>query len=403
MKVAIVTQSYPPMISGAAQCAYNLAQLLPTRGHEVLVLAAGDQQIPYRTRQPGLLVERLRSFVNPLRVGQRFALWPHWQIIRYLAEFAPDVIHLHDPFQLGLSCLMYGRRTYTPVVLTIHQLPWFIRSYLPPWPFFREWVETTLWGYARWFLQFCAAAVVGSQAAAREIKANIGLLPEVISNGVNLRVFRHKDANVEWPDNLRQLSDTCAPVILHVGRLDKDKQVDRVVRAAALAMQSVPAYLVIVGDGTEKTRLIQLCLELGIAGRTHFAGYVTVDQGLPAYFRLASVFVTASEVETQGIVLLEAAASGLPIVAAEATCLGEIVVEGMTGLLAPPGDVAGMAERIKRLLCLPELAASMGNAARAAAEEHSLEYTLGRYENLYQRVNQSQRTFRDAYAPTLRE
>jgi hypothetical protein len=109
MKIAILSQSYPPMVSGAALFAERLANDFTMHGHEVLVLAASDHPYPYQLNSPNLSVVRCRSFHNPFRADQRFSLWPHNQVIKCLKEFSPDLIHIHDPFQLALSSLYFSR------------------------------------------------------------------------------------------------------------------------------------------------------------------------------------------------------------------------------------------------------------------------------------------------------
>ena len=142
----------------------------------------------------------------------------------------------------------------------------------------------------------------------------------------------------------------------------------------------------VIGDGTEKNNLINMCHEHGIGTRSHFPGFVDREQVLPDIFRLASVFVTASEIETQGLVLLEAAACGLPITAVAATCIPEIVRDGVNGYLVAPGDVAGLAAQIRRLLDDPAVARSMGSVGSLISQVFSLEKTLLAHEALYRRA-----------------
>jgi glycosyltransferase involved in cell wall biosynthesis len=165
--------------------------------------------------------------------------------------------------------------------------------------------------------------------------------------------------------------------------LDTDKNVDRVIHAAAPVVRESEAQLLVVGDGRRKIHLIRLCKTLGIADRVHFTGFISKDQGLPDIYRMASVFITASEIETQGIVLLEAAASGLPLVAVNATCIPEVVQNGVNGYLTEPGNTPAMSEAIQRILMDPGTSKRMGEASRALAESHSSEETFDRHESMY--------------------
>ena len=134
MKIVLISQSYPPMISGAAIMVQHLAQGLAADGHEVLVLAASDSGESYTKEAGRLRVLRLASIYNPVRAKQRFLFAPLPAMRRAIAAFQPDVIHTHEPLSLGLCGLKIAREMQQPTILTLHQLPWFPAMYLPAWP-----------------------------------------------------------------------------------------------------------------------------------------------------------------------------------------------------------------------------------------------------------------------------
>jgi glycosyltransferase involved in cell wall biosynthesis len=177
--------------------------------------------------------------------------------------------------------------------------------------------------------------------------------------------------------------DPTRPVILHVGRIDVDKQVEVVVRAAAKSVRSAAAQLVMVGDGTQREAVRRLAEDLGIREHCHFPGFVSAGGDLPGLYRLASAFVTASEIETQGLVLLEAMAAGVPIVAVSAGAVPELVSNGVNGYLVARHDEAAMAERLTALLLNPEQARALGRAGCALAQAHGLENSLDAHERIY--------------------
>lgn len=384
MKIAYLTQSYPPMVSGAAFIAERLAKEMSTRGHKVLVIAASDREQGYLTIENNLTVLRLHSIHNPMRVGQRFLLYPRNAILRSLRKFQPDVIHTHDPFQMGMLGLEHARRSKIPVALSIHQLPWFVSTYLPEIYGIRHATETILWTYARWLLQQFNILITPTQTINDIIRSMTGIKTQTISYGVDLQMFHpHLSSDAETVTRTRLNLPPNAPIILHVGRLDTDKHVDRVILAAEKSMQKTDAHLLIIGDGRQKPALIRLCHSKGIAQRCHFPGYISVQEDLPDIYRLANLFVTASEIETQGIVLLEAAASGLPIVAVRATCIPEIVNDGVNGYLAEPGDSNFLGQAMLSLLKQSEKAKLMGKTGHMLVGKHNIKTTLDRHEQLY--------------------
>jgi 1,2-diacylglycerol 3-alpha-glucosyltransferase len=385
MRIAYLAQSYPSMVSGAAIVAEKLASEMAERGHQVLVLAASDRDQPYISLQKNLTVLRLRSIYNPLRVGQRFLLFPRRAILQALQEFQPDIIHSHDPLQMGWLGLAYAHRADIPITLTVHQFPGFVASYLPE--FLRPVVEKSLWAYASWLLRQFTTIITPTKSISTVIQHMTGLDVNVISCGLDLQTFHPlPSADFERAPHQKWALPSNVPLILHVGRLDTDKHADRVILAAAQTLRQTDAHLVVVGDGRQKKHLMQLCQDLGIEERVHFTGYISIQQGLPEIYRMATVFVTASEIETQGIVLLEAAASGLPLVAVNATCIPEIVYDGANGYLTKSSDTHAMSMSLTNILRDPQLAACMGKVSRTLAENHPNQETIDEHERIYQRM-----------------
>jgi glycosyltransferase involved in cell wall biosynthesis len=377
------------MISGASLAVQRLAEGMAARDHVVLVMTASERGEAYTEEFDNLKVRRLRAFQNPLRVDQSFLLWDRNIISAEFKEFKPQILHLHDPLNLGVAGLVTARRLQIPVALTLHQVPRFVSAYLPNVPALQNTVESGLWSYGSWLLQQCEKVIVPSHAIAEEIHSHDIQRPNVISNGIDLHTF-----NPDPPDPseretlwLRYGLDPDLPVILHVGRLDVDKQVNLVIRASAQAINQVDAQLLIVGDGRQREELIELCANLGIGRFCHFPGFVETNGDLPGLYRLAAVFVTASEIETQGLVILEAMASGLPVVAIKATCIPELVQDNVNGYLSQPGEVGQMSEQVLRILMSPNRAKEMGRVSRALAQEHSIDKSIDNHEELYQSIH----------------
>ena len=385
MKLAFLAQSYPPMVSGAAIFAKRLADGMAERGHQVLVIAASDRGAPYLKQTDNLSELHLRSAPNPFRVGQRFLLPARRAVLRALREFQPDLVHSHEPFHLGLTGIAYARRARLPVTLSIHQLPWFVASYIPDVDGLRARAESLLWDYARWVLKKFSVLVTPTRTISDIVAERTGLRPRTISYGLDLRAFTPSPLSPDFERTLRNKLGLPArvPVLLHVGRLDADKRVERVLRAASETMKETDAHLLLVGDGREKAALMRLADSLRLDGRVHFPGFITADRGLPDIYRLADLFVTASEIETQGIVLLEAAASALPIAAVRATCIPEIVHHGENGFLSEPGDIPALARSMTTLIQDSELATRMGKSSRMLAQVHDQQNTMKLHEELY--------------------
>ena len=204
------------------------------------------------------------------------------------------------------------------------------------------------------------SAVIRDELHARGVRAPIAVVP----TGIDLAHFKPGDRAAAR----RSLGVADGePLVLYVGRLDREKSVDRVVAAFERVASTVPAArLALVGQGTETQRLSRMAAALPVADRIRFLGLRPHDT-LAECYRAADVFLFASETETQGLVLAEAAACGLPAVAVDAPGCDEVVRDGETGILTK-GDPAGLAEAVIGLLLDPERRRAMGRRARELAE-----------------------------------
>jgi glycosyltransferase involved in cell wall biosynthesis len=391
MRIAYLSQSYPPMVSGASLAVQMLAEGMAENGHQILVLTSSNLDKPYTQQNKSLRIYHHRSYVNPFRVGQRYTRDAYRKNLKLLSEFEPDIIHSHDPFQFGFAGLKYCQRNSIPITITTHQLPWFVKAYLPARPAIGNVIENGLWGYSKWLLRKYDHVISPTRTIANVIHARTGMAPDVINYGIELDVFYSGSRNEVVEKNLRMKFNipATAPILLHVGRLDVDKSVDIVIRAAARSMVRNGAHLLVVGDGTEKAKLVRLCKDLGISARSHFPGFITSRPALADVYRMAKVFVTASEIETQGIVLLEAAACGLPIVAVNATCIPEIVKDGLNGYLVTPGDITGMTNRLSELLSCQEKARFMGQKGCSISKNFSKQKTIEEHAGIYAKAIQN--------------
>jgi len=388
MKIAFINQSYPPMISGASIVVERLANAMSNRGHASLVIAASDIGKAYTTEKDNQKVVRLASFPNPKRANQRFVPSSYMKIVREVKDFQPDIIHIHDLLAMGVAGIHAGKFLKIPVVGTIHALPWIISMHLSSNPKLKNNVENSLWLYSRWLNSQCEQMIVPTQTIAKTVDSMGGFQPIAISNGVDLNRFTPTGEHAKKSKQLykRLGLDPRKPVILHVGRLDLDKRVDVIIRSASKVMKKTDAQLLVVGNGECWETLIELASQLGIGERSSFPGFMDQLEEIPEVYQIASVFTTASEIETQGLVLLEALASGLPVVAVNATCIPEIIKHNINGFLTQPGDEVAIADRLFEILSDPSRASQMGRFGRLIAQGHAIKKTIDRHENLYRSI-----------------
>ena len=304
-------------------------------------------------------------------------------VVAHLEAFHPEIVHFHD--SLSITGLSASRRLkYCPInILTIHQLPWFVSAYIPS---LRRPVESVFWEYGTWLNKSFDEVITPSETVADMVFVHTKRRPLVISNGIDLERYNPLPKFNGEGEALRRKYklDPNLPVILYVGRIDTDKQVDFLVQAVGLALKTVKAQLLIVGDGTALKRIIELTKELGFNHLCHFTGFISPEMDLPGLYRLGTVFCTASIIEIQSSVVLEAAATGLPIVAFQASSMPELISDGESGYLVPALDIAGIADRIVSLLQNPTNATTMGLAGIRLAQKHSSINSIAAHTALYE-------------------
>ncbi len=342
MRIGLFTNNYLPFCGGVTISVETLRHGLEARGHEVWTFAP---------RFPGAtdVSARIVRFPSvPAATYPEFSLAVPWspRIGRLVTRLQLDVFHAHHPFLLGPAARRLARRHRRPLVFTYHTR---YEKYAHYVPLTRSLVEA-------------AALSLSTRFATR---ADAVIAPSWLVRDLDLARFRP----AERAAARRALELPPAdPVVLYVGRLDREKSVDRVLLAFdRLAGTLDRAHLWLVGQGKETARLQRLATELGAGDRVHFAG-VCPHAGLAAWYQAADLFLFASETETQGLVLAEAAACGLPAVAVTAPGCDEVVRDGETGILTK-ADPAALAEAAIGLLLDPDRRAVLGARARQVAEQ----------------------------------
>ena len=383
MRVLYALDSYNPNIDGVAVSHERIAQKLARRGHSVAVVAPARRMADYFETVDGLPVYRVRS-LRVLSDRWRVPLLPLGGVRRALWDFQPDIVVISLPFILSRAALRAAQAEDVPTVGVTGTMPEWLTANLPLPRDLAERAEPAVWRAIAAYYERCDA-VVGVTDTALALLRQHGLTKPgaVISNGVSLRCFRPRERD----DALAaRLGIDLAPTVLYTGRLDAEKGLDVWLRAVARSRDlGVEPQALIVGNGSEKKRLGRLAVELGIQGHTRLVGFLP-QADYERVFSLADVFAIASTAELQSIVTLEAAASGLPLVAADAGALPELAREGYNGYLFPPGDPETMARRLAQLLGDPDEAKRMGRRSRLVALHHDIELTASSYESLFREL-----------------
>jgi glycosyltransferase involved in cell wall biosynthesis len=382
MRILFALNTFRPYIDGVGITVERQATGLASRGHEVGIVAPSPTYRSYVETTSTYRVYRFRSvpFGAPHR---RVPVLPGAGVERALNEFGPDLAVVSLPFLLSRAVWGRARVHAVPIVG--------ITSMMPEWVYYNfatihpiaTLIDNYLWRWITDYYRRCDHVVGVSETALRHLtKRGLRTPSSVISNGVQLDRFcpRPRDQQLSARLNLPD-----KPTVLYAGRLDAEKCMDVWVRAIPRVLEQVDAHFVIGGDGSERRALDELVKALGVSHAVTFIGFRPDDE-YPSLFSLADAFAITSPSELQSVVTLEAAASGLPIIAVCAGALPELVSDGENGYLVPVGDSDSVAMAIAKVLIDPTRRQTMGTASRAIATRHDFGRTLDGYERLYEEV-----------------
>jgi 1,2-diacylglycerol 3-alpha-glucosyltransferase len=381
VRIGIATDFHSPWIGGPATFIDNFSSFLAGQGHTVDIFAPSPTGKPWIERRGNVTIRRLPTI--PLPFGYDVRATARIDLTSSAVVSArPDVIQVHHPFPLGFAAMRAARRLHVPVVAINHTIPecslFGIRNN-PIYPL----ANSVFSRYLTWFLAQADAICTPTSTAATLLQ-EMGTRQhvEVISNGIDIGRFTPSDNKALAR---RELGLPEKPTILYTGRLDAEKDMETWLRACAMVVRTSDAHLVVGGEGTHKPKLQQLAHDLHIEDRVTFPGYLPIER-LPQLYQAADVYCITSAVELQSITTLEAIATGLPVVAANARALPELVEDNRNGFLASPGDAGAFARGLEKLLSAPERAREMGALGRKRAQEHSLSAVARRHEALLERV-----------------
>lgn len=379
MRIAIFSDSYRPVINGAAVAVELLAEELRRR-HEVTIFAPAHPA--QRAAEPG--VERFPSYRLPRAPDYPLAIPWSPRLFRRFEQGAFDVVHAHSPFALGQAARRLARRHGLPLVTTYHTLYTEYLHYARPIPV--SWLRPGIVALARSFCNACAAVVVPTEPI-REIVRGYGVTTpiEVIPTSA---VVSPAPEDVGYPRARFGLPEDAA-IVLFAGRLAPEKNLELLLRAFAAARTepgAAPAHLLLVGGGPSEAALRALAAQLGIGASLTFAGFLPRAELIRCYGG-ADLFAFSSTTDTQGLVILEAKSAGLPVVSVDAFGPATVVRDGVDGFLVP-NDPAPFAAALARLIRDRALRRQMGERAREDALRFSPAAMTARYEALYERVVQ---------------
>lgn len=338
MNFLMVTNTFTPHVGGVANSVRRFTEEFRERGHRVLVVAPEFEGAP-RAEQDVVRVPAVQNFN-----GSDFAV-PVPITLRVsegLKDFLPQVVHSHHPFLLGDTALRVAASREVPVVFTHHTMYENYTHYVPgDSPQLKRFVIDLTTGYCN----LCDAVIAPSETVADLLlRRGVTVPVAVIPTGVDLKVF----AGADGPAYRRAAGiPESAFVVGHVGRLAPEKNMGFLADALVGFLARHPGRrFLLVGEGPSKEQLLATFAGYGLSERVHLGG-VLQGRELASAYNAMNVFAFASLTETQGMVLTEAMAAGVPVVAIDAPGVCEVVRDGENGRLVPRPEVEAFREALR--------------------------------------------------------
>lgn len=367
MRIALFTETFLPRVDGITNTLCHVLPRFAERRIETLLFAPAGAPASF-AQTP---IVGLRGV--PLPQYPEFKIIPPWARFRAaLRTFKPDLIHVLNPVTLGAGAIFWAKRASVPVVASYHtDVPGFMRR----WGYCTA--AELMRRYMRWVHNHADLNLAPSRFTLRTLQQEGYRNLALWGRGVDVQRFNPQKRSEHWRRRL-SADQPEKPLLLFVGRLSYEKRVDWV-RSALEALPDV--RFAVVGDGPARPHLERV-----------FAGTLTVFTGalrgddLAAAYASADVFVFPSPNETLGNVVLEAMASGLPVVAPNAGGLLDHAQEGINALLFPPEDRSVFVMQVQRIVKNSGLRAQLSRAALLHAQqctwERSVETLLQAYEHV---------------------
>ncbi len=379
MRIAFFTETYEPQVNGAVTSINAFSEELTKRGHEVDIFAPA----PGPGRHGKSPVYRFKS-ITFFPYPEFKAALPSSRVYRIVKETGYDVIHTHGPFALGYQGWKAGKRFGIPSVTTFHTpiadyVPYLLGGKHSPLVPFGKWIawKYTSWYYNRFPIVFSPSDTITRLLRSKGVRTRI----ELLRTGLKLEEF----------DKLKRSKQVLKkfglerPYMIHSGRLSHEKNVDTVLKAFSRIKDRYDVDLVITSRGPLFNKLVALSERLGLDGRVHFTGFIERDDQIQL-FKNALFGIIASDADTQGLVVLEEMACGIPVVGANALALPESIIPKKTGLLFKVYDDKDLARKMSWMISHDSERKKMGRNARKLAEDNTIEVWTDRLLNYYEEL-----------------
>lgn len=383
MRVGIFTDTYPPYINGVSTSVAMLEHALKKKGHQVYIVTVNSEDLTYKYEDDDHII-RIPGIPTGIYDYRLTGIYP-LRALKKIKKWNLDVIHSHTEFGVGTFARIIAKQFDIPLVHTYHTMYEDYIHYITKGYFMgpsRKIVEYLTKFYCD---QTATELIVPTKKTydlfKKKYKYNRNV--HIIPTGIEIERFYEENFKEQELEAIRQKIGVKKDdfITLFVGRLAQEKSVDFLIDAqAAICKKYDNAKLLIIGDGPDMDKFKKQAIKLNIEDKVIFTGKVPWEE-VPKYYRLASVFSTASKTETQGLTVIEAMAASIPVVCIDDESFRDVVVEGLNGYLFK--NKRQYKKYIEDFIEDPAKLKKFGTQARLNAEPHSSKYFAERVSDVY--------------------
>ncbi len=378
MNILMMTNTYFPIVGGLEQSVYSFSEEFKKLGHEVLIVTPTFGGAPIE--EPGVIrIAAIQKFKGTI-FSVNFPV--SGLLTRLMKEFVPDVVHSHGPFFMGDFALRLSRQHAIPLVFTYHTM---FEQYVHDWPVQNEGVKRFMVKLAAGYCNLVDQVICPSESV-RDILIKRGVKTplEVVPTGVDAERFAKGDGK-----SFRKLNHIPADALVvgHAGRLAPEKNLEFLTNCLVGLLKKDPlVHALIVGLGPSEKIIKEAFSQAGLEERLHLTGVLRYQHLVDAYFAM-DVFAFASLSETQGIVLIEAMAAGVPVVALDAPGAREVVEDYHNGRLLNQMDQQSFVDALQWVLSrTPEESAALKQVIRMTVQKYPINTAAKHMLEIYEKI-----------------
>lgn len=394
MRIGIFTDTYPPYINGVSTSISMLEKALKKKGHQVFIVTVNPENMTYKYEKNVIRIPGIPTGIYDYRLTGIYPL----RAIKTIKKWNLDVIHSHTEFGIGTFARIIAHQLNIPLVHTYHTMYEDYVHYITK-GYFNGTSKKIVEHLTKFYCDKTAKELIVPTKKAYDLfieKYKVDKNVHIIPTGIEIERFYKENINKERLNKIKEelkIKNTDF-IILYIGRLGQEKNVDFLIdNQEYFTKENKNVKLLIVGNGPDYEKYKAKTKKLNLEENIIFTGKVPYDK-IPYYYNLGNVFVTASTTETQGLTVIEAMSSSIPVVCIDDESFKNTVVHGLNGYMF--SNKKEYRKYMTDLIKDKKLLKKIGDQAKISTTQYSSKYYAERVLDVYKKTikeNKIKRTF----------